>query len=150
MNEVFPVGRSIVRVGGKQVALREKPLIVDYIVFLAFSDGAVAKLDGGSVEELPSWPEDATEVPIQAPDGVARLAGRRVTAVVMRGVQGGDVEAPRLLLVLDGEAVLAVVPTQQGTVLHTEALLTCPLLTSEHELVSLGGRAVTIDDLVLS
>jgi hypothetical protein len=134
------------------MAIHQEPLIRDYVTLLEFDDGSIAELHEGDIERVASWPASATDMPVQTVDGEPRVLGRTVTGAVLRKARQdiGRAGQAQLFLVLDGEALLGLVPTKLGTVLHTEPLLTSPLIRRHHELEALTGETVSLDDLVLA
>jgi hypothetical protein len=152
MDAYPPLQRTIVRVGGVLEALHTKPQISEYVGFLEFDDGSIAELREGSLELVSSWPEQLDEIPIQSLARDARLAGRTVTNVIIREARNdvGRDGKPQLFLILDGELLFGLVPTQLGTVLHVEPLLTSPLITRRYSLTTLSGEPVSLADLVVS
>jgi len=148
----FPNGSVILRLGGQLVARRERPRQDEYVAFLGFGDGRIAELTESTIVEIPTWPTDVCDPPLQAPTGDARVVGRTVTGAFIREAREdlGRAGRSQLFLVLDGEALFGLVPTKLGSRLHVEPLLTSPLVRHDHNLLLRDGTSVSIDELVFS
>jgi len=150
MSPPFPIGLSIVEVGGILENYRT-PLEPQYSIVLRLSSGAIAQVRQSDISELLSWPEAIQEMPSQFVAFDGELVGSVVSNAFLRRSKTGlerSADDSQLFLVLGGQWIMGVLPTQRGTRLHVEALLTSPLFRAEDQFIGLDGQSVSLSDMV--
>jgi len=150
MDTATPVGHRISRLGGlferEDSAVHAK----HYSAALSLDNGSIFLLGQAAVIAVADWPDDAGDMPAQILNGRQDVVGDLITHAVVRyrhGISAGA-NGPQLFLILEGERMMGVVPTQRGALLHVESILTSPVLREEDVLKSLDGKEVSLDDIV--
>lgn len=148
---MFPVGLKIERTGGVFEDEQRKPLEPQYSFVMELSGGVVVLLRPDSISELAAWPSVVGDMPSQSIDYDGQIEGRVISNAFYRCARSESERSAnkdQLFLVLDGQWIAGVVPTQNGSTLHSEPLLTSPLFRAHDEFKSLNGNPITLDEMV--
>ena len=151
MSPIFPIDQSIKKVTG--LLEREDDYIHAkyYSAVIMFEGGDIALMAQNNIVRLDQAPDDTVDLPIQAVDCTENLVGSLVTnAFVLHkpGETSSGARGPQLYLVLDRERMLGVVPTQKGSVLHIEPIMSSPLFRIESTLTTLENESTTMEEMI--
>lgn len=141
------VGRRLVRCEGLLESSRIDPPIRGYTAVIELDNGQVVLLSQSDYALIDEWPSDSTEIPLQSIDVPVDLIGTMITAVFRSSTR--QFEGEQLWVLLDGQYVLGLANTQQGTKLHAEPVVTAPFMRQGLRLRDLGGNEITLDSLLL-
>lgn len=151
MNEAAIVGRRVRRVGGVVEGLAPGTGRVRYLAVLGLDDGSVVLLGVCGLERLAAWPDDATDLPVEALSGSGRLGDAPIVGafLTVRNDRDAGVTGERQLFLLtaDGRFFGLVPVAGGGTELHVEDLASAPMLRGGTPMCSLSGERLGIDDL---
>lgn len=148
MTQDYLAGRRIERVAGLLESTTMKPPIKRYTAVLGFDDGTIILLTPSDFAQVKSWPEGLREMPMQVLDGHETIVGERIKLACYLHPRMNP--ARQLFFATTSGRFVGVVNTARGTVMHVESILAAPSLRGDPELTDVSGRAVSIDDLVLS
>lgn len=151
MPSTFPVGEQIIQISG--LLEREDDYIhaKHYTAVLTFADESVALLAQNSIVRIAKIPDDTCDLPAQFIDCKETVVNCTVTnAFVMHKPLKNPYASngPQLFLVLDQERMMGIVPTQRGSLLHIENIMSSPLFRAESRLTSPNGEPMTMEELV--
>ncbi|HEX3965762.1 MAG TPA: hypothetical protein VHZ03_55495 [Trebonia sp.] len=147
----FQVGERIRKIAGVVEREDENIHARYYSAIIELESVMVAYLAPNAVARLRGVPDDVEGLPVQMPDGERDLTGSAISGSFIHHRPGEDnagVNGPQLFLVLDHDWLMGMIPTQRGTVLHAEPVLTSPLLRHGDWLVTQDNKPAALDELL--
>jgi hypothetical protein len=147
----FPISQRVRRLAG---LLEREDNYIDakyYSAVIFFEEGPIALLTQSNVARMDEAPDDTVDLPSQFIDCKEDVTGSLVTNAFILHVPGERVSGrngPQLFLVLDRERMLGLVPTQRGSVLHVEPIISSPLFRHYTTLTTLEDKPITMEELM--